>query len=147
MNWNLKAFDTLSVQELYAILKVRVDVFVVEQNCPYPELDDKDKLAQHLFLTNEKGEVIAYCRLLPQNVSFKEVSIGRVLVNPNFRKQDFGRELLQKALDVLNEQKERAIKIEAQYYLRNFYASFGFEECSEPFLEDGIKHVEMLRKN
>jgi len=89
---------------------------------------------------------MALCRLLPQGISFNEASIGRVLVNPEFRGQNLGRGLIEKALEVLKEDGEEAVTIEAQYYLRDFYASFGFVENSEPFYEDDIKHVNMILK-
>lgn len=142
-NWKLKTFDQLTTTEMYNLLSLRTAVFVVEQNCPYQELDGKDQLAQHLWLENEAGEVVALCRLLPQGLSFAEASIGRVLVNPAYRGENWGRALVETALEVLQQAGEDAVTIEAQYYLRDFYRGFGFVENSEPFDEDGIKHVNM----
>ena len=142
--WKLKKFNQLTTDEMYQLLSLRTAVFVVEQNCPYQELDGKDQVAQHLWLENDKGELMALCRLLPQGISFNEASIGRVLVNPEFRGQNLGRGLIDKALEVLKENGEAAVTIEAQYYLRDFYASFCFVENSEPFYEDDIKHVNMI---
>lgn len=142
-NWKLKTFDQLTTTEMYNLLSLRTAVFVVEQNCPYQELDGKDQLAQHLWLENEAGEVVALCRLLPQGLSFDEASIGRVLVNPAYRGENWGRALVKAALEVLQQAGEDAVTIEAQYYLRDFYRGFGFVENSEPFDEDGIKHVNM----
>lgn len=142
-NWKLKTFDQLTTTEMYNLLSLRTAVFVVEQNCPYQELDGKDQVAQHLWLENEAGEVVALCRLLPQGLSFAEASIGRVLVNPAYRGENWGRALVKAALEVLQQAGEDAITIEAQYYLRDFYRGFGFVENSEPFDEDGIKHVNM----
>ncbi len=142
-NWKLKTFDQLTTTEMYNLLSLRTAVFVVEQNCPYQELDGKDQVAQHLWLENEAGEVVALCRLLPQGLSFAEVSIGRVLVNPAYRGENWGRALVKAALEVLQQAGEDAVTIEAQYYLRDFYRGFGFVENSEPFDEDGIKHVNM----
>ena len=144
MKWQLKNFEQLTTTEMYQLLSLRTAVFVVEQECPYQELDGKDQLAQHLWLENESGEILALCRLLPQGVSFEEASIGRVLVRPNFRRQNLGRALIEKALEVLKNAGELSVTIEAQYYLRHFYQSFGFGERSEPFDEDGIKHIEMF---
>jgi len=141
-NWKLKTFDQLTTTEMYNLLSLRTAVFVVEQNCPYQELDGKDQVAQHLWLENEAGEVVALCRLLPQGLSFAEASIGRVLVNPAYRGENWGRALVKAALEVL-QQAGDAVTIEAQYYLRDFYRGFGFVENSEPFDEDGIKHVNM----
>lgn len=142
-NWKLKTFDQLTTTEMYNLLSLRTAVFVVEQNCPYQELDGKDQVAQHLWLENEAGEVVALCRLLPQGLSFAEASIGRVLVNPTYRGENWGRALVETALEVLQQAGEDAVTIEAQYYLRDFYRGFGFVENSEPFDEDGIKHVNM----
>jgi ElaA protein len=142
-NWKLKTFDQLTTTEMYNLLSLRTAVFVVEQNCPYQELDGKDQVAQHLWLENEAGEVVALCRLLPQGLSFAEASIGRVLVNPAYRGENWGRALVETALEVLQQAGEDAVTIEAQYYLRDFYRGFGFVENSEPFDEDGIKHVNM----
>lgn len=142
-NWKLKTFDQLTTTEMYNLLSLRTAVFVVEQNCPYQELDGKDQVAQHLWLENEAGEVVALCRLLPQGLSFAEASIGRVLVNPAYRGENWGRVLVETALEVLQQAGEDAVTIEAQYYLRDFYRGFGFVENSEPFDEDGIKHVNM----
>lgn len=142
-NWKLKTFDQLTTTEMYNLLSLRTAVFVVEQNCPYQELDGKDQVAQHLWLENEAGEVVALCRLLPQGLSFAEASIGRVLVNPAYRGENWGRALVKVALEVLQQAGEDAVTIEAQYYLRDFYRGFGFVENSEPFDEDGIKHVNM----
>ncbi|MCL2114388.1 MAG: GNAT family N-acetyltransferase [Streptococcaceae bacterium] len=146
MEWKIKTFDELSTTELYQLLSLRTAVFVVEQNCPYQELDGKDQVAKHLWLENEAGEILALCRLLPEGVSFAEVSIGRVLVHPEFRHQHLGRQLLTEVLDYLQKVGKSAVKIEAQYYLKEFYASFGFVADSEPFYEDGIKHINMLLK-
>ena len=144
--WKEKSFNQLTLDEMYQLLSLRTAVFVVEQNCPYQELDGKDQVAKHPWLENENGQLMVLCRLLPKGISFAEASIGRVLVNPEFRGQNLGRGLIEKALEVLKEDGEEAVTIEAQYYLRDFYASFGFVENSEPFYEDDIKHVNMILK-
>ncbi|UTR08930.1 GNAT family N-acetyltransferase [Evansella sp. LMS18] len=144
MEWKLKKFEEFTADELYRVLKQRVDVFVVEQDCPYPELDDHDRNAYHLFKV-VNGEIAAYSRLLPRGTVYEEASIGRVLVNKEFRKQGLGRELLERSMDFLqNELEENKIKLQAQEYLRDFYASFGFKPVSEVYLEDGIPHVDMI---
>ncbi|WP_078592454.1 GNAT family N-acetyltransferase [Evansella clarkii] len=146
MDWKLKKFEDFTADELYRILKQRVDVFVVEQDCPYPELDDHDRNAYHLFKT-VNDEIAAYSRLLPQGTVYEEASIGRVLVNKEFRKQGLGRELLERSMDFLQEELgENKIKLQAQEYLRDLYASFGFKPVSEVYLEDGIPHVDMIYK-
>ncbi|MGD6832871.1 GNAT family N-acetyltransferase [Sutcliffiella halmapala] len=147
MTWYIKRFDDLSNMELYNILKERTSVFVVEQNCPYPEVDGKDPQSSHLF-KEEYGEIIAYLRVLPPGVSYKEASIGRVLVKKEFRGQGLAVELLRRGLDFIHDElKEDIVKIQAQDYLRKFYGSFGFKAITETYLEDDIPHVDMLLQN
>lgn len=144
MGWNLKKFDELTNIELYNLLKERTLVFVVEQNCPYPEVDGKDPFSYHLFKENN-GEIIAYLRIVPAGVSYQEISIGRVFVKKEYRGQGIAEELLKKGLDFIeNELKEKTVKIQAQDYLRKFYSSFGFQTISETYLEDNIPHIDMV---
>ncbi|MGD6801976.1 GNAT family N-acetyltransferase [Rossellomorea aquimaris] len=144
MSWNIKKFDELTNSELYNLLKERTLVFVVEQNCPYLEVDGKDPLSYHLFKEDD-GEIIAYLRILPAGVSYQEVSIGRVFVKKEFRGQGLAEELIKKGLEFIqNELNETTVKIQAQDYLRKFYGSFGFQAISETYLEDNIPHVDML---
>lgn len=145
MAWKIKNFEELTRTELYKILAVRSEVFVVEQECAYQDIDGKDQKSLHLWLEDSAGEVQAYCRILSSGLSYPEASIGRVLVKESQRGKGTARKMLEQALDFLaNAWREPSVRIEAQYYLRQFYASFGFIEDSEPFLEDGIKHVEMI---
>lgn len=145
MSWKLKAFHDLSVTELYRIMKARIDVFVVEQECPYHEADNRDLESYHLFL-EEENEIAAYCRLIPKGVVYKEASIGRVLVAKGKRGKGHAVQLFDKAIEVMDEDwKEPAIKIQAQAYLREFYGSYGFKEISKVYLEDNIPHVDMVR--
>lgn len=144
--WHLKAFNELSTKELYAILKERTNVFVVEQNCPYLEVDGKDELSYHLF-KEKNGDIAAYLRILPPGVSYEESSLGRVLVKKEYRGQGLAYELVQKGIDFIHaELQQQSIKIQAQDYLREFYGSFGFEAISEVYLEDDIPHVDMIMK-
>lgn len=144
METTIKSFSDLSLEELYEILALRTDVFVVEQECPYPEVDGRDKECQHVQV-REGQELVAYLRILPRGLSFEEVSIGRVLVKQGHRSKGLARPMMQAAMDfILTEWKEEAIRISAQTYLEAFYASFGFEPVSEPYLEDGIPHLDML---
>lgn len=144
MSWHLKKFDELTNSELYNILKERTLVFVVEQNCPYLEVDGKDPLSYHLF-KEENGVIVAYLRILPAGVSYEESSIGRVFVKKEYRKQGLAQELLKKGLDFIHKElKETTVKIQAQEYLRNFYSSFGFQAISETYLDDNIPHIDML---
>lgn len=144
MNFTLKTFNQLTNTELYNILQERTNVFVVEQNCPYPEVDGKDVQSYHLY-KEDNGEIVAYLRILPPGVSYAELSIGRVLVKKEYRGQKLARELMSYALQFIEEElNETTVKIQAQDYLRNFYSSFGFEAISEVYLDDGIPHVDML---
>ena len=137
-----KRFEELTLDELYAILKNRVDVFVVEQQCPYPEIDGKDKQAWHVMLM-EGNEIAAYLRVLEAGVSFDHVSIGRVLSTK--RRSGYGRILLKEGIRIAFEVlKAQEIWIEAQTYAKDFYANEGFKQTSEKFLEDGIPHIRMV---
>lgn len=144
MQLEIKAFDQLSLQELYTILTMRTNVFVVEQACPYPELDGKDPNCLHLLGTIN-GELVAYLRILPAGLRYDEVSIGRVVVKPSHRGKGLGRLMMEQAIHcITNEWKESQIKIGAQAYLEKFYQSLGFEPVSEVYLEDDIPHLDML---
>lgn len=144
MQWEIKAFDQLSLQELYTILTMRTNVFVVEQACPYPEVDGKDPNCLHLLGTIN-GELVAYLRILPAGLRYDEVSIGRVVVKPSHRGKGLGRLMMEQAIHcITNEWKESQIKIGAQAYLEKFYQSLGFEPVSEVYLEDDIPHLDML---
>ena len=146
MSWNIKKFEELTNSELYNLLKERTLVFVVEQNCPYLEVDGKDPFSYHLF-KEEEGEIVAYLRVVPAGVSYQEASIGRVFVKKEYRGQGIAGELLSRGLNYIqNELKETNVKIQAQDYLRKFYSSFGFQAVSDTYLEDNIPHVDMLLK-
>ncbi|MFD2638007.1 GNAT family N-acetyltransferase [Piscibacillus salipiscarius] len=144
MNWENKSFSELTNDELYHILKLRVDVFVVEQNCPYPEIDGYDQESRHLYLINE-GQILAYCRIIPPNVKFEEASIGRVITHDSTRRTGIGTELINRALEYISQTySDSNVKIEAQAHLQQFYGNCGFQTISDEFLEDGIPHVEMI---
>ena len=142
MEFIIKRFEELTLYELYEILKVRVSVFVVEQECTYQEVDEKDKNAYHVFIKD--NEVIkAYLRVLDKGISFDEVSIGRVLTTE--RGIGLGDKILEKGIEVAKEKMNAdKIRIEAQCYAKGFYERFGFKQVSDEFLEDGIPHIEML---
>jgi len=144
MSWIVKSFYDLTNKELHDILQARVNVFVVEQNCPYSEVDGKDIEALHLF-KKEDETIIAYARILPPGVSYTQASIGRVLTNKKHRGKRLGYKLIEEALRVIQKEwKQTSIKIQAQSYLRSFYGSFGFIPVSEEYLEDNIPHIDML---
>jgi ElaA protein len=140
----IKEFKELTAEELYEILKLRINIFIVEQNCPYEECDDKDKNSYHLYL-KEDDKILAYLRVVKKGISYDEISIGRVVVNSKYRGQNLGRELMTKAINFITEKlKEKNIRISAQLYLEEFYKSFGFKSVTEQYLEDNIPHIEML---
>lgn len=145
MKWFLKTFDELTLNEFYSILKLRIDIFVVEQNCPYHELDNKDQLAYHFFCTNTNNEIIAYTRIFKPGDYYKEAAFGRVVVHKNFRKQELGKKLINNTIkEIYNLFGKTTIKIGGQTYLKNFYTSFGFQQIGEGYIEDGIPHIYMI---
>lgn len=145
MNWQCLTFAELTSERLYQILKIRQEVFAVEQQSVYLDVDGKDIEALHLF-TTRGTDIIAYCRLLPPGLKYPEPSIGRVLTAPSARGSGTGRALMQYALEVCNTHYQGSgIRISAQLYLEDFYSSLGFSRCSEPYGEDGIPHIEMLK--
>lgn len=147
MNWELKKFEDLKTEDIYKILKVRNEVFIVEQLCPYQDCDGKDENAYHLYL-EDKGKIIAYLRILKKGVSYDQISIGRVLVHKDYRGKGIARKLMLKALNFIDVNlNEREVKIQAQSYLVNFYGSLGFKKTSEEYLEDDIPHIDMLYKD
>ncbi|MCC5804098.1 GNAT family N-acetyltransferase [Rossellomorea vietnamensis] len=144
MSWKVKSFNELSTHELYELLHVRTQVFVVEQECPYLEVDGKDLHAHHLY-KEENGVVVAYARLLPAGVSYNEPSIGRVLVKEGHRRKGFASELVKRGLAFIHDEwGDQPVKIQAQEYLREFYGSFGFKAITETYLDDGIPHIDMI---
>ena len=142
-----KAFSDLSVDELYEILALRSEVFVVEQNCIFLDLDHKDQKALHFMGFDQKNQLMAYTRLFNENVYYQGfLSIGRVVASPKGRGEGYGREIFGKSVEKVQELfGQKSIKIGAQAYLESFYASFGFESINEDYVEDGIPHKMMVR--
>jgi len=144
MQYTLKQFDALTNIELYQLLKLRQEVFIIEQSCIYPDIDDKDKGSYHL-LAFEGGTLLGGLRILGKGLTFDTVSIGRLLVVKNHRGCGIARALMRQALDfIVTEMQETRIKISAQTYALPFYESLGFEMISKKYLEDGIPHVDMI---
>lgn len=143
MDFKLKAFDELTVKELYSILQLRSEVFVVEQNCPYQDMDGYDQEALHLIGYTDSG-LISYARLLKPGMYYKEAGIGRVVVSPDQRGNAHGRMLMKRAVEECRKVfHSETILISAQQYLERFYNSLGFETQSEVYLEDNIPHIKM----
>jgi len=146
LSWYIKFFEDLTVEEFHDLLKLRIDVFVVEQNCPYPELDLKDKVSFHCFAKDSNEETVAVARILPEGVSYSEISIGRVAVAKKHRMQAIGHELMNECHSfVLKQFNTETIRISAQKYLESFYLSHGYISTGKEYLEDNIPHVEMLK--
>ena len=144
--WLTKPFDALTLAELYALLQLRSEVFVVEQTCPFQDIDGQDQVAFHLLGYTATGELAAYARLFDAGHSYAQASIGRVVTSPRYRRCGLGRQLLAQALGQCAALfGPQPIKIGAQRYLKAFYESFGFVQQSEGYLEDGIPHIYMLR--
>lgn len=147
MKWELKKFENLSALEVYNMLSLRNEVFIVEQECPYQDCDFKDLNSYHLFLKDD-DKIIAYLRILERGISYDEVSIGRVIVKEAYRKGGISRDMMTKAIKFITEElNENTIKIQAQAYLINFYKSLGFKEVSEIYLEDNIPHIDMIYRH
>lgn len=145
IQWICKYFNDLSVTELYAIIRLRNEVFVVEQNCVFQDADNKDQHCFHLmgFINHE---LVAYTRLLDKGVAYDYVSIGRVVTNPNYRNKGAGKLLMQQSIEQCYALfGQQAIKIGAQLYLKKFYENFGFVQSSNVYDEDGIDHIEMIK--
>lgn len=139
MQTHIQKFSQLSTQELYQIYKLRVDVFVVEQQCPYHEIDDIDLESYHIYLQNDNSKILAYCRLYKIEDTFH---IGRVIASE--RRKGYGTQIMKKAVKFATEELHAdTIIIEAQTYAKNFYEKLGFIQTSEPFDEDGIPHIQM----
>jgi ElaA protein len=144
LTWTCKPFDNLTPGELYSILRLRSEVFVVEQNCVFQDMDDKDQSSLHL-MGSDRDKLLAYTRILPPGISYVESSIGRIVVSPMSRRMGLGRPLLINSIETLYRLYGRVdIKIGAQFYLKKFYESFGFIQSGEIYLEDGIQHIEMI---
>jgi ElaA protein len=147
MEWLIKRFEELTLQELYDILRLRNSVFILEQKCPYQDIDGRDSHGYHLFLKDEDGKICAYLRILEKGQTFDEISIGRVIVRKDKRGAGLAKAMLLKAISFIRKRLNgKTIKIEAQAYLKEFYRKIGFEPYSDLYLEDDIPHIKMVRK-
>jgi ElaA protein len=139
--WHDRAFDDLTVRELYAIIELRERVFVVEQACVYLDADGRDQASRHIWL-EDAAAILAYARIVPAGLKLPQVSIGRVIIAPEARGRGLGRTLMERALDAVA---GAPVALSAQAHLEKFYASLGFARTSDIYDEDGIPHVDMLR--
>jgi ElaA protein len=145
IEFEVKRFDELSVLEVYKILRLRAKIFIVEQECIYQDIDDKDQKAYHVIGYKDK-EIVAYTRLFDAGDYFENASIGRVVVSEKERKYGYGHSLIKESISTIETHfKTKVIKISAQTYLKKFYETHGFEQIGEEYLEDGIPHIAMIR--
>ncbi len=149
INFTCLSFKQLSLRQLYELLALRIEVFVVEQNCPYQDVDGKDQQSMHLLGYSNEGALIAYVRLLPKGISYEDYpSIGRVVISKEARGKGLGRPLMLKAIEVLQEHFGKSpIKLSAQSHLQEYYQSLGFETVGDGYLEDGIPHIAMIKSS
>mgnify|MGYP006171417339 CR=1 FL=1 len=145
LTWSIKKFNELSLDELYDMIALRIEVFVIEQNCPYQDLDGKDKLSYHLLGKDIENNIVATLRILPQGISYQEVSIGRVVTSEKIRPWKKGHELMKTAMDFITDIfPSENVRLSAQTHLVNYYGKHNFIETGKEYLEDGIPHSEML---
>ena len=145
IKWHCLPFESLSLMQWHNLLELRINVFVVEQNCPYPEIDQKDPKSHHV-IGEIDGKVIAVARIVSPGVSYPEVSIGRVATAENYRNKGLGIELMNKTIEAIKDIYGNVpIRISAQSYLLKFYSNLGFKPTGKEYLEDGIPHLEMIR--
>jgi ElaA protein len=142
----IKPFDELTPQLLYTAIKLRQDVFIIEQDCIYDDLDNQDQKCLHLFMMMD-GKTAGYSRIVPPGVKFEESSIGRIIISPGFRNRKLGYTLVKKSIiETLKLFPGINIKIEAQAHLEKFYQNLDFETISTPYDVDGIPHIQMILK-
>ncbi|MGH2553597.1 MAG: GNAT family N-acetyltransferase [Chitinophagaceae bacterium] len=145
IEWVIRKFDELSPHELYSILQLRNIVFAIEQNCVYPDMDDKDQPSIHIMVLRHE-QLIAYTRIIPPGIVYAEPSIGRVVTSPSARGEGIGKLLMEKSIEfVYNKFGTTPIRIGAQLYLKKFYSAIGFLPVGQIYLEDGIEHIEMIK--
>lgn len=141
--WYIKTFEELSSKELYTIIQERISVFIVEQDCAYMETDDNDLISTHIYFKNGE-DIVAYARVFPNN---ENIHVGRVLVKKEYRSQGKANELLEKVLDHIKQtEPDKTIEMMAEKYVQELYESFGFKTISEPYIDCGILHVDMIKE-
>ena len=146
IQFKLKSWAELDKSELYQLLQLRAQIFVVEQECAYQDLDGQDPEALHLLASDEHQTLVAYARLYETQIDTKDyVAIGRVCTAETYRGQGISRQLMQQAISYIESNQKKPITLSAQAYLEQFYQSLGFATVSEPYLEDGIPHIRMIK--
>ena len=150
IDWQCKLFNEFSVEELHEVLRLRQQVFIIEQQCLYEDIDNVDQTASHLLgrrkATGEQTQLCAYLRFFAPNIEETKISLGRVLIHPDFRNRSLGKLLMTTALNVIDSyHPSSTIEISAQSHLESFYTSFGFQRTSNQYDEDGILHIDMIK--
>ncbi|MFT7344532.1 MAG: ElaA protein [Lentimonas sp.] len=147
LNWKVKRFDELSLDEFHDVIQLRIQVFVVEQDCPYQDLDGLDKKTHHVLGTDDKGNILATARILPPGLSYPQIAIGRVVVDERLRKSGQGHELMKQTLGFIEQlYGKNDLILSAQKHLEKYYEAHGFLSTGKEYLEDGIPHVQMISK-
>lgn len=145
MNWiHYQSLSQFTPEHLYLVLKLRQEIFIIEQNCIYPDIDELDPYSEHLLLLDEKNNLAGYLRIVPADKKFKEVSLGRIIVDMKMRGNGLGRILVKKGMELVTKYRDNSIRIEAQAHLEKFYTDLEFKTTSKPYEVDGIPHIEML---
>lgn len=145
LSWQFKHFNELSLVEFHDLVALRLQAFVVEQDCKYVDLDGKDKKSYHMICRDGFGDIVATARIMPANISYPEVSLGRVVVHDNIRRNHIGTELMERCMEFIKaEFGDVSVRIAAQKYLVEFYEKLGFIVDSDEFLDAGIPHKEMI---
>lgn len=144
IHWEVKHYNNLSLDEFHDLIQLRIEVFVIEQDCPYQDVDGKDKVSFHLIgRVNDK--IVATSRILPPGISYEEVAIGRVVIGESARGKGYAHDMMQQSKDfIVQEFGNVPIRLSAQKYLESYYGAHGFKSTGKEYLEDGIPHVEML---
>ncbi len=144
----VRHYSALNLDHFHDIIALRIKIFVIEQDCPYQDLDGKDKRAFHLFYTNDENKVVAATRILPENISYPEVSIGRVVVDESCRGTGMGHLIMENSMKFVQAEFGPVdVRLSAQKHLENYYGKHGFKSTGKEYLEDGIPHLEMLYKS
>ena len=144
IHWKFYSFSDLNIHILYDLLQLRSEVFVVEQDCPYQDLDNLDMQGRHIWIEEEE-KILSYLRLNPPGTRFDEPSLGRIVTKDTVRSRGLAEIIINKALEIIDNDYRMPTRISAQTYLEDYYSKFGFVKCSEEYMEDNIPHIEMLR--
>lgn len=145
MKWKLyKLFEDFSPQHLYEVLKLRQEIFVIEQKCIYDDIDGLDPDSEHLLLFKPDNNLIGYLRIVPAGIKFEEYSLGRIAIDKSYRRKGLGKNLVMKGVEIVSEAGVQSIRIEAQAHLEKFYTDIGFKTVSDVYEVDEIPHIQMI---